>query len=101
MSFQFRATNFLHSPRALSPLTLHAPVAAMLLWITAPSALAQTHTWTGGAGTTDWHNPMNWSPMSVPTAASQVLIPAGLGQARSRLFHSNFMYRVHSVLLPT
>jgi hypothetical protein len=42
----------------------------------APAALAQTKTWTG-ATSNDWSVATNWSPSGVPTATSDVLIPAG------------------------
>lgn len=35
-----------------------------------------THTWTAGAGTTDWFTPTNWSPAAVPMSLDSVYIPA-------------------------
>ncbi len=39
--------------------------------------IAQTHTFTGVGGSTSWHTAANWSANSVPTNASDVLIPDG------------------------
>ncbi|MEH6763700.1 MAG: T9SS type A sorting domain-containing protein [Aequorivita antarctica] len=42
-----------------------------LLW-------AQTHTWTGGAGSdVKWSNPANWDAGTIPNSNSNVLIPGG------------------------
>ncbi|MCX6246889.1 MAG: sialidase family protein [Bacteroidetes bacterium] len=38
------------------------------------SVYASTITWVGGKST-DWNNPWNWSPWSVPTATQNVIIP--------------------------
>ncbi|MDB4952042.1 MAG: VcbS [Gemmatimonadetes bacterium] len=32
-------------------------------------------TWTAGAGTTDWHTALNWSPAAVPMSLDSVLVP--------------------------
>jgi len=48
-------------------------LAAMLL---AETASAGELTWDGSSGS-DWANPANWSPESVPTAADEVVVPAG------------------------
>jgi hypothetical protein len=37
-----------------------------------------THTWTGGAGTTNWFATGNWSNATVPLSSSNIDIPAGL-----------------------
>ena len=34
------------------------------------------YTWTGANNSTDWSDPQNWSPQSVPNAGAQILIPA-------------------------
>ena len=34
-----------------------------------------TRTWTASAGTTDWHNPLNWFPNAVPGLQDSVLVP--------------------------
>jgi hypothetical protein len=34
-----------------------------------------TRTWTAGAGTTDWHTNLNWSPSAVPGTQDSVYIP--------------------------
>ncbi|MBB3842155.1 hypothetical protein FHS57_006186 [Runella defluvii] len=36
--------------------------------------LAQTKLWAGDAGTNDWNNASNWSPVGVPTATNDVII---------------------------
>lgn len=38
---------------------------------------AQSHTWTGNGGDTDWFNPNNWDSGSVPLISSDILIPNG------------------------
>jgi hypothetical protein len=38
---------------------------------------AQTHTFNGTGGTTDWHTASNWSASTVPSNVSTVLIPDG------------------------
>lgn len=44
----------------------------LLLFTTAVTA--QTHTWTGNGGDTNWNNPDNWDVLSVPDASSDILI---------------------------
>ncbi|WP_203295469.1 T9SS type A sorting domain-containing protein [Luteirhabdus pelagi] len=36
--------------------------------------IAQTHTWTGNGGDTDWNNADNWDVLTVPNASSDILI---------------------------
>jgi len=38
---------------------------------------AQTHTWTGNGGDTDWFNSNNWDIGTVPIISSDILIPNG------------------------
>jgi hypothetical protein len=40
------------------------------------TASADELTWDGSSGS-DWTNPANWTPRSVPTAADEVVVPAG------------------------
>lgn len=35
--------------------------------------------WTGGASSTDWNDPNNWSFCAVPSTSDDILIPTGLG----------------------
>ncbi|HUB24490.1 MAG TPA: CARDB domain-containing protein, partial [Tepidisphaeraceae bacterium] len=41
-----------------------------------PDAVTQFVVWTGAAGTTDWNTAANWSSDAVPSASTNVLIPA-------------------------
>ena len=43
-------------------------------WIASPLC-TNIYTWTGTAST-DWANQSNWSPMSVPTSTSSIMLPA-------------------------
>lgn len=51
--------------------------AALALLAGAPHALAQTYTWTRGAGLDGWNNPDNWDPQGPPTNGSNVVIGSG------------------------
>ena len=46
----------------------------LLSFVLAACAHADTITWTGNAGTSDWSTPGNWNPSSVPAAADDVII---------------------------
>jgi hypothetical protein len=41
------------------------------------TSYAQTNTWTGAGGNTNWNNTANWSLNAVPTASNDVVIPTG------------------------
>jgi hypothetical protein len=56
----------------------------VMMWLGGVLALTQNLTadaglvtWTGQAGDSNWHNPGNWSPASVPTTADTVLLDQG------------------------
>jgi hypothetical protein len=56
----------------------------VMMWLGGVLALTQNLTadaglvtWTGQAGDSNWHNPGNWSPASVPTTADIVLLDQG------------------------
>jgi hypothetical protein len=46
---------------------------ALEIWTTEPSSFT-TVTWTGSVST-DWNNPQNWNPATVPTSLNNVIIP--------------------------
>ena len=49
----------------------------LLIMATAPYLMAQTHTWTGNGGDTNWFIPNNWNAGTVPDNTSDVFIPDG------------------------
>jgi hypothetical protein len=58
----------------------HGGALTTLLFIAIMSAMARgqtTHIWVGGdtGGPTDWSNPNNWSPASVPGSSDSAIIP--------------------------
>ncbi len=89
MNPKCQASNVLRREKQLSTLFLTtqprlfpaARVLLMLVWTmlvggVASDAFAQTRTWTG-AVSNDWSVAGNWTPSGVPTATSDVVIPAG------------------------
>ena len=48
-----------------------------LIFLIPLALIAQTHTWTGNGGDNDWFNTANWDVATIPSAASDVVIPNG------------------------
>ncbi len=51
-----------------------AALACAACALTTSISSAGVRSWDGGGGTTSWHNPANWNPDGVPTAADDVVI---------------------------
>jgi hypothetical protein len=52
-------------------------LSVIALFFTQAYMLAQTHIWTGNGGDNDWFNSSNWNVASIPSVASDAVIPNG------------------------